>query len=427
MPEIDVKLFPAQYQLLQAQERNIVAVLSRGYGKSYSLAMWCIKKLLTDSYTGMLICPTYQQLRETVKYLLSHAETMGLRFTLNSRPSWCSSNLSDHKNIFSLDVGDGKHRYLKLASGDRPENIRGTSCDFIAFDECALLREEIVDISMPCLRGRGPDFNYQVAFCTTPRDTSCWLYKRYVESEPPSTVHIKAPATENFIEFTQEKLEYYRSMLTDLMWKREILAEWVDLAANAMFYAFSAANVAKKEPKGKLFLGCDQNVINLESLCGWIDGRSVYVEHEIQIPEAGNPQKVAQEFHKKFKSQSQRLVYLMGDRYGRNRSLTSQSTYYQQLEEELKRLGWRTQDRTNNKNPDVFSSCELVNRGFEKDELFISPNCKEFIRHLKEVRWKDGEFVMDKKLLDSGFCDVIRYVFWKEFGKRSTIKTNLWL
>lgn len=421
MPEVTFNLFPAQIKLLKATEKNIVAVLSRGYGKSFSLSMWCLYKLLSNSNIGMLICPTYNMLRETVKYLLKHTEDMGLEYSINSKPHWCNSLLSDHKNIFSLNCRDGKHHYIKLASGDNPEGIRGTSCDFIAFDECALLDESIVDIATPCLRGKGSNFNYQQVFATTPRDTSNWLYKRYVAQDIPSTIHIKAQATENFIEFTDEKLEYFRSILTDLMWKREILAEWVDLASNSMFYAFSDNHIQDRKLDGRLFLSCDQNTINLQTLVGYLGRDEIHIDNEILIPEAGNAQKVAQSFHKLYSNQQIRQVYAFGDRFGNNKSVVASSSYYQQLKDALKQLGWNMVDRTNDKNPSVWDSTELTNRFFEKNKITISSRCKEFIRHLKEVKWKENEFVMDKKFLDSGFCDDLRYVLWDNFKPGSNI------
>jgi len=412
----EVKLFPSQLEVLQATEQNIVAVLSRGYGKSYTVAYWCLYRLLTDSDIGMIVCPSYNMLRETTKYLLMHAQSLGLEYQINKKPHWCDSYLSDHKNIFSLNLNNGKHKYIQLCSADNPDSIRGRNTDFLALDECALLKAEVVDIATPCLRGKGSSFTYRTLMTTTPRDTSNWLYKRYVDKDVPSTKHIKASALENFIEFTQEKLDYYRSILTDLMWKREILAEWVDMARNAMFYAFSKdTHVKSLQATGKLFLSCDQNNVDLSSISGWINGEDVYIEKDIVIAENGNPLKVAQEFHKYYSQYESRMVYLFGDRYGKNKSLTSRSTYYDQLTDELKRLGWATQNKTNVKNPNVKDSTEKCNRWLEQMKLFVHPQCKETIRHFIEVKWKETEWVMDKKLLDSGLMDALRYVIWTEF------------
>jgi hypothetical protein len=367
-------------------------------------------------------------LRETTKYLLIHADKMGLEHIINKQPSWCSSYLSDHKNIFSIRVpGSSTHKYIKLASGDNPEFIRGTSTDFLALDECALLSSEIVDIATPCLRGCGPDYTYQTLFTTTPRDTSNWLYKRYIAKDIPSTIHIKAPATENFVEFTEEKLEYFKSIMTELMYKREILCEWLDQSSNSMFYAFAPAHhVSTDYVKNRLFISCDINNVNLQTICGFIERDECFIDAEINIKENGSPDKVAYEFHKLYSSSATRQVTVTGDRYGSNKSTTSPSTYYEQLGEELKRLGWHMINRTLISNPSVYDSTMLVNKKFENNKIKINPRCSEFIRHLKEVKWKHNEYVMNKKLLDSGFCDAFRYLIWDSFKPGGKIKaTNI--
>jgi len=425
--QIDVGLFPSQIKMITADEKNIVAVLSRSYGKSYSLAFWCLYRLMKESTTGMIICPTYSMLRETVKYLLMHADTLGLEWTLNKSPRWCNSYLSDHKNIFSINMNDGRHYYIQLCSADNADSVRGKSADFIAYDECALLNEEIVDIATPCLRGKGPSFKYRQLFCTTPRDTSNWLYKRYVAIDRADTLHIHASAIENYIEFNRDKLEYYKSILTNIMWKREILAEWVDLSSNSMFYAFDAHHIETvQKPSGFLWITCDQNCIDLQTLCGYKDKDIVYVDHEINIPEAGSALKVIEKFHAKYSSGTIRQVYMYGDRYGNNNSVVSQSTYYHQMRKALEAKGWTVINKVNTSNPSVRDSTELVNRQFEHNKIKISPSCKEFIRHLKDVRWKDNEFVMNKKLLDSGFCDAIRYLIFKEFNKGGGLSAGAW-
>jgi hypothetical protein len=425
---VDVSLFPAQIQAIKAQEQIILMLCSRGYGKSYTVAYWCIIKLLRDSYRGILVNATFSQLRETVKYVLQHLEKLGIDYALNTRPMWCKSLLSDHKNIISINTRDGKHHYLKCLSCDNPESIRGSSADFLAIDEAALADEIFVDTARPVLRGhpKGAGYQYQTLLATTPTTVNNWIYKRYIEAPPSSFREIKAKAQENFIEYSQEKLAYIKESMTELMFSREYDLQWMSLSSNSMAYAFSDVLVKYKDDKdkGRLFISCDINNIDLQTTCGWFHKDWLHIDNEILIHEGGNPQKVAQEFHKKYMHFTIRQVTCYGDRYGSNKTTTSKETYYEQLFKSLKLLGWTIIDKTLTSNPSVWDSNELFMKLCEKNQFSIDPKCKEIIRHLKTVQWKKDEHLMDKKLLDSGFYDSIRYICYESFRGERLCATN---
>jgi hypothetical protein len=428
MSDVHVRLFPGQREVLKSKEKIILFLCSRSYGKSYTVGYWVIFKLLTDCFRVILVNATYSQLRETVKYVLQHLEHLELQYTINTRPTWCKSLLSDHKNIISINVGDGQHHYIKTISSDNIETIRGSSCDAMALDEAAIMDEQFIDTAIPCLRGHpdGPEHNYQILLATTPTDTSSWLFKRYVEKHPASFREIKASAAENHIEFSQEKLDYLRDSMTSIMWKREILCEWIALNSDSMAYAFHDDLVrSPKDLNGwRLFLSCDINNKNLQSVSGWFNKTDLYIQHGINIETGGNPQKVAGEFHKLYSGQPVRQLTVGGDRYGSNQSTTAQKTFYEQLFAELKRLGWSIIDKTLKSNPSVWDSNETFMRLCEKNHFWIDSGASEVIRHLKEVQWEKGAWKMNKKLLDSGWYDSIRYICWSEFqSNNQTIKS----
>jgi hypothetical protein len=415
-----VSLFPAQIKALQAQERIILLLCSRGYGKSFTVAYWCIFKLLQGAYTGILVNATFQQLRETEKYILGHLEKLGIQYALNKRPAWCRSLLANHDNIISINAGDGKHHYLKCLSCDNVESIRGSSADFLAIDEAALADEIFIDTARPVLRGHplGSAYCYQTLLATTPTTVSNWIYKRYIEEKQSDFTLIKAKAEENFIEYSAEKLAFIKESMTSLMYAREYDLQWTALTSNSMAYAFHDGLVSTKADKdtGRLFISCDINNIDLQTSCGYYHtNKWLHVDNEILIHEGGNPQKVAQEFHKKYNKVATKQVNCFGDRYGSNKTTTSKETYYEQLFKELKLLGWTPIDKTLDSNPSVWDSNELLMKLCEKNQFSIDANAKEIIRHLKTCQWKANEHIMDKKLLDSGFYDSLRYICWSEF------------
>ena len=419
MNEVAIKLFPSQLKALKATENVILLLCSRGYGKSYTAAYWAILKLLENNYRIILTNATFQQLRETTVYCLSHLETMGLRYEIHKRPSWCKSLLSDHKNILSVDVGDGKHHYIKLLSFDNIDSIRGSSCDALVLDEGALASENFFDTALLTLRGHpnGTLHDYQILIATTPTTVNNWIFKRFIQNEIPSFIEIKALAQENFIEYSKEKLELIKANMTELMYRREMLNEWISLTTNTMAYAFHDGLIKQLEGKeeGSLFMSCDINNIDLQTTVGWFSKDWIHQDGEILIHEGGNPIKVADQFHKLKSSLKQRQVTLFGDRYGSNKSTTSKTTYYEQLTKRLKELGWHVINKTLKANPSVWDSNEVFMKLCEKNQFTIDPSCDETIRHLKTCEWKENEHIMNKKLLDSGFYDGLRYIAYSQF------------
>jgi hypothetical protein len=300
----------------------------------------------------------------------------------------------------------------------------------MAIDEGALADPEFVDTAFPILRGHplGSAFNYQTLIATTPTNTSNWIYKRFIENSVPSFIQIKARAEENFIEFSKDKLEYLKDSMTELMYSREYDLQWTSLSTNTMAYAFHDALITDRQDKesGRLFMSCDINNIDLQTVCGWFQKSNwTHIDGEILINTGGNPQKVAQEFHKRYSKVATRQITVGGDRYGSNSSTTSKETYYQQLFKSLKDLGWSIIDHTLQSNPQIWDSNEIFMKLCEKNKFTISPNCKEIIRHLKTCQWMKNEHKMDKKLLDSGFYDSIRYHCWEEQRSPKVASFNL--
>ena len=425
-----VDIFPSQAELLKANEKYILFLASRGYGKSYSVAWWLITKLLSGCYRCILTNATFQQLRETTKYLLQHLDSISLPYAINCKPGWCQSLLSDHKNILSVDIGDGQHHYIKLLSFDNIESIRGSSCDALAIDEGALAREEYFDTAILTLRGHpnGMNHNYQCLIATTPTTVNNWIWKRFIETIVPSFKQIKAFAEENFIEYDNEKLSLIKSTMTDMMWRREMLCEWISLSSNTVFYAFSKEHIKQLQVTDKrLFISCDMNVDGLTSIIGYFDTESIFIEDEIVIKENGNAIKMAAEFHKKYSSKPNKSLYLTGDRSTKNRSAASTTTYHQQLINELKRLGWQVTDKTLQSNPSQFDSAEMVNRQLELNKLCISPNCKTLIDDCSKGIWKDttsDKFEIDKAVCRFDAGDCLRYIIWSVNKPRNIVAMN---
>lgn len=420
MPEVNLKLFKSQIKALQAQEKQILMLVGRGYGKSYINALWILTELIKDPGSNcLLVSPTYQQSKEVVSYLSKHCETIGLEYAINKIPSWCPCPLPDCKNIFSVNVGN-KFTYCRIGSADNEDNLRGGSYSRIAVDEICYCSETLYDaILLPMLRGRGSNFKYKIFMSSSPSGASqSWVFRRFIEKPPKDTLIIQAPSYENFIEWDEAKITYYKENMSDRFFQQEIEAKCLEWSSNQVLYAFNRDNHLKPNntQEGKFFISCDMNVDGLSSICAFLNGNKIHIDNEVVIKENGNAQKMAAEFHKIYSTRTNKTLYMTGDRSTKSRSAASSTTYHYQLLAELKKLGWNVVDKTLNVNPSQFDSAEMCNRWFEKNELTIDPKCKTLIDDCVRGAWKSNlgdKFEIDKALCRFDCGDCLRYLVWE--------------
>lgn len=433
MTEVNLTLFPSQIKALQATEKQILMLVGRGYGKSYINALWILMELIKDPGSNcLLVSPTYAQSKEVVSYMSKHCDKIGLEYSINKVPDWCRCPLPDCKNVFSINVGD-KFTYCRIGSADNEDNLRGGSYSRIAVDEVCYCSETLYDaILLPMLRGRGSDFHYKVFMSSSPAGASqSWVYRRFIEKPPVSTLIIQAPSYENFVEWNDEKISYYKENMSDRFFQQEIEAKCLEWASNQVFYSFNRESHLKHidNPDGRFYIACDMNVDGLSSICGFANANNIHIDREVVIKENGNAQKMAAEFHKIYSHRQNKSLYMTGDRSTKSRSAASITTYHQQLIGELRRLGWNVTDKTLNANPSQFDSAEMVCRRFEKNELTIDPLCKTLIDDCVRGAWKStlgDKFEIDKALCRFDCGDCLRYLIW-EFrpGSRMTATNSL--
>lgn len=416
--EINFQLFRSQLKVLQCQKPIIAMTSGRGAGKSFVNGIWCISKLLQDPQAcGMLVAPTHQQKEELISYLSQHCDKIGLQYVVNKTPSWVKSNYADHKNIFSIRIKEGVHSYIRVMSAEKYDNLRGFSVSWISLDEAAMMRPEVFDTVQPCLRGRGTDYNYQILLTTTPRGCiGSWLYERFIEPAPEYLEVISCPSIENFYEWTDEKIEAAKASMTELMFRQEMLGEFLDRNMNSILYAMHDDVVKDKPLQGKLCISCDQNVSPMAVGVYYVNGDTIHQWKEIILEEA-NLTTLVSRLHALVKRPQ--TIYLYGDRSGNNRTWTGAASFYNQLKDAFKSLGYRLKDHSNQSNPSIFESAETVNRLMEQNKLTISPECKTTLEHIHKATWKADKYETDKSNFDPHCVDLLRYICYKEFGGAS--------
>ncbi len=152
-------------------------------------------------------------------------------------------------------------------------------------------------------------------------------------------------------------------------------------------------------------------------------GDSLHVIDEISLRLATTDQ-AAQEFGTRFGRHPGGLE-IYGDASGNQRKTTSRSDY-DLLNQTLLASGIKNfQKRVASSNPPVSRRVGKVNALLKNAEgdirIYVDHRCKELIKDLEEVTYKDGTVVIDK---DSDprrthMADALGYLIWSLYGEQS--------
>lgn len=416
MNEITIKLLPSQLKILKSDKANIVAILPRGCGKSYTIPFIFILKAYNCEGIGFLGAPIYSQAELALNYIIKFLDNNKIEYCYNKNPSFLKSNLSNHNRILSINL-NGKLKQLRIGSFDVEESIRGANYSYGIIDEAAYISEEGYYTYLPCLRGLGNNFNYQTYFLTTPQGKN-WIYSNFIDKERNDVEIIKTKAKENYHVYSDEKLELLKVSLSKRMYLQEIEAEFLDTNLNSLFHSFSIENHLKKDIKSfntgeTIYISLDQNVDNGSGVIARYSADLLEIVDEIHIDQGANYESYSSEIIKKIPEKS--VINLYGDASGNARDVSAKESFYKQLIQILKSKGYQVNSKVNTSNPSIFESVEELNRRFEQNKIIINSKCTNLIKDLEIAAWKpniEGKFIIDKNKYDPHVADSLRYLVW---------------
>lgn len=398
-------LLPSQAKAFNAESPIVLFLAARSSGKSELGARWILKKCIENpGAIGAIIAPIYQQATTCVKKVQALLDTLGIENVYNRLPEFKLSHFPEHKKILSVNIPGSKYAtQIYIFSADHYDGIRGTEFKFVHCDELREFKREAYETILPCLRGFGDD-GYQQLLTTTTNGKD-WIYNDFIESERSDVEIVRSLTSENVFN-PPELITQLKEMMSERMYRQEVLNEILDSDLNAMFYAYGPHSLKHYDGDGRVFIASDQNVTPLTALLiKKTDGCS-YVVDEIVLEEA-NLTQLSKEIFSRL--DGVKTVYLTGDRSGNNRTWTGSASFYSQLIDTLHSIGVECVNQTNKVNPKVFNTTELVNREFEKGRLYIDPQCHVLRDQLEKVRWKKTAFEMDKAFYDGHATDCLRY------------------
>jgi PBSX family phage terminase large subunit len=386
-----------------------------GSGKSQALCQEAIKlSYLNPGRTGLIGAPTYPMLRDaTVASLLEALAKNGIPHEVNRGENY-------------LVMGETRSRILFRAV-EEFERLRGSNLAWFGLDELTYTSEE----AWLRLEGRlrDPKAARLCGFAVwTPKGYD-WVYERFVAERVDGYEVVTAKAFENrhLLERVPDYYERLKSSYDTRFYQQEVLGEYLHLHAGRVYYGFereknlAALTVDRTRP---LLWALDFNVDPMCSVVAQVASEGMSVLDEIVLSRSTTMQ-ACEEFQNRFPEHGAGLkVY--ADASGAHMQTTGTSDLA--VLKKFFRSGeyGAVEFKVPRSNPAVRDRVMVVNVAFQ--QMKIDGRCKELIKDLEQVAYKENTQVIDKDRdpRRTHLSDALGYLVWQELrtgekvGERGT-------
>ena len=378
-----------QIRFHTSQQKRIVIVAPSRSGKTEGLKYDILMRAWNNPspYAIMVGAPTYGMVTELIELpLLALCNKIT---TPNGKPLLKKHSVTPRRKIV---LQNNREIYFVTLDKDAVDNaVRGLNISDIYVDEAALVDEysiEVIKFRLLTTGGR-------LIFASTPKGTANHLYIRYFKEknlEPTfqgiydGTEYIRYKIFDNPI-ITQEAVDEVAKDSDPLLYRQEVLGEFVNLFANRVYYTFGEANItdsAVYDPELKVYIGLDFNI----GKNAWVAFQK-HSKSEIWAIDEGfgalDTKQVAYQIYAKYPD-----AIIIPDATGGNRLQGVAETQFQLL-----RQAGINNIAENRSNPDRLKRYSVVNSFFEnalgQHLIKISrKRCPETIMELQTLTYKQG-------------------------------------
>jgi PBSX family phage terminase large subunit len=386
-----------------------------GSGKSQALCQEAIKlSYLNPGRTGLIGAPTYPMLRDaTVAALLESLVKNGIPHEVNRAENFLVMKETRSKILFR--------------AVEEFERLRGSNLAWFGLDELTYTSEE----AWLRLEGRlrDPKAARLCGFAMwTPKGYD-WVYERFVAERVEGYEVVTAKAFENrhLLERVPDYYERLKSSYDTRFYQQEVLGEYLHLQTGRVYYAFEREKTVaevKVDRDRALLWALDFNVDPMCSVVAQVEGDGVLVLDEIVLSRA-TTQQACEEFQSRFPEHGAG-VKVYADASGSHMQTTGTSDLA--VLKKFFRSGeyGAVEFKVPRSNPAVRDRVMVVNVAFER--MKIDARCKELIKDLEQVAYKENTQVIDKDRdpRRTHLSDALGYLVWQEMrvgekvGERGT-------
>lgn len=412
----DLRLREIGYQPLESQSRfHESEARFKGYsgpigsGKSQALCHEALKlSYVNAGRTGLIGAPTYPMLRDaTLATLVEILERNRIPHDWNRAENFMVLRETRSKILFR--------------AVEEFERLRGSNLAWFGLDELTYTSEE----AWLRLEGRlrDPRASRLCGFAVwTPKGFD-WVHQRFVANRVEGyEVVVAAPFENRFLlDRIPDYYERLKSSYDAKFYQQEALGEYVSMSAGRVYYAFDReGNVepAEVNPARPLLWALDFNVDPMSSVIAQVENDRVTVLDEIVLSRASTYDACA-EFRSRFAAHPAGLV-VYADATGA-RLQTSGTTDVRILRECFHDGAYgEVEFKIPRSNPAVKDRVTVMNSKLEtaagERAMRIDPRCRELIRDLEQVLYKDNSVVIDKDrdAKRTHLSDALGYLVWQE-------------
>lgn len=390
---MEIALSKAQDDIFGDPSRFKVVVAGRRFGKTVlalCFLLYCanMKRNSINWYTA----PTYRQ-----------AKQIAWRMLQSFAPHAASKNETD----LSMTFLNGST--VALRGADNYDSLRGVGLDALVLDEYADMAAEVwTEVLRPSLS----DKLGTALFIGTPAGFN-HLYDLWLEADGKPDWKAWQFTTADGGHVSQAELEAARLDLDERTYKQEYEASFASLTGRVYYEFDRLLNVSADivDTGAELLVGFDFNVNPSSAIIGVKSGNQFHVIDEVSIPN-GNTELMADAIQRKFPN---RRVIAYPDPSGKSRKTSSPVgvTDFSILAAH----GFRV--LAPNAAPLVVDRNNLCNAMFKNAagdrRLFIHPRCKQLIKCLDGLTYKQDTNQPDKGLGLDHLPDALAYVISFEY------------
>lgn len=231
-------------RITESNAKFIIIDCGRQFGKSLLAINLLLKwNLETPNAVSFWVSPIYSQAKKVFDEIVKALTPTGLIQNTNRSEVW-------------VKFINGSTIHFK--SGEKPDNLRGYTLDFLVMDEAAFMRDNIWDeILRPATLVRGK----HILFISTPKGKNYFynLYMRGISEEYPEYLSLKYTSYDTpFI--TEAEINEAKNTLPTDIFNQEIMAEFIE-DGGEVFRNYSTSQIINKWieplPSERYYAGID--------------------------------------------------------------------------------------------------------------------------------------------------------------------------
>ena len=299
---------------------------------------------------------------------------------------------------------------ISLKGADNADSLRGVSLSSLVVDEAAYVKQEAWEMVLrPALSDQGGP----AWFITTPAGLN-WFHDLWEQAQDQYDWSTHSYTTIEGGNVPAEEVEAARRTLDERTFRQEYLASFETLSGR-VYPDFSDDNISDtvKDTGGPILWGTDFNVSVLAGVLGSRVGDTLHIWDEVSVTQT-NTDEVCAMLRARFPN---RKVIAYPDPTGSARKTSSAGRTDHEIIRQhgfgcvSPRSPWAVKDKINATN------C-MIRTANGQIRLFVHPRCKNTIKALKNVTYKQGadDYIIDKSAGIEHWTDGAGYLIMSEFN-----------